>query len=123
MASLMLMALSISAASALEFKPFDQASFERAQIAGHPVLVEVHSTTSEPSIEQLKVLKAFADKGRFSEVTVYAIDIDNDPQNARLFGIGSDSTLVAFNGQKEIVRVVGDASEETIEILLRSTME
>jgi thioredoxin 1 len=69
------------------------------------------------------VLKAIADQGRFSEVTVYAIDIDADPQNAHLFGVGTDSTMVAFEGQKEIARVVGDASPETIEILLRSTMQ
>lgn len=57
---------------------------------------------------------------RYSGYTIFVVDYDTQKDVMRQFGARQRSTLIAFKGQIETGRVVGDTRRSSIETLLES---
>ena len=115
--------LAVAPAGAFQTKPFDAASFKAAQSAGEPLLVDVFAPWCPTCKAQQQVLDQLKDKPEFAKLTVFKVDYDNQPDVVRSFGARSQSTLVAFKGNTETGRSVGDTDSDSIEALLSSTLK
>ena len=72
---------------------------------------------------QNRVLDQLAKRPEFANVVVFEVDFDNQKDAVKNFNARMQSTLIAFKGAQETKRLVGDTATETIEGLLKSTLE
>jgi thioredoxin 1 len=110
-------------AQAFQTKAFDAQAFKAAQGAGDPILVDVFAPWCPTCAAQQQVLDKLKDKPEFAKLTVFKVDYDNQPDVVRSFGARSQSTLVAFKGNTETGRSVGDTDSDSIKALLSSTLK
>jgi thioredoxin 1 len=110
-------------AQAFQTKAFDAQAFKAAQGAGDPILVDVFAPWCPTCAAQQQILDKLKDKPEFAKLTVFKVDYDNQPDVVRSFGARSQSTLVAFKGNTETGRSVGDTDSDSIEALLSSTLK
>jgi thioredoxin 1 len=108
---------------AFQTKAFDAQAFKAAQGAGDPILVDVFAPWCPTCAAQQQVLDKLKDKPELAKLTVFKVDYDNQPDVVRSFGARSQSTLVAFKGNTETGRSVGDTDSDSIEALLSSTLK
>lgn len=111
------------AAHAFESKPFDAASFKAAQSAGKPILVDVFAPWCPTCRAQQQVLQKLKDKPEYADLTVFKVDFDNQKDAVKDFGARSQSTLIAFKGDKETGRSAGDTRQASIEALIGSALQ
>ena len=55
---------------------------------------------------------------KFRVYSIYTVDFDSQKDVMRTFSASERSTLIVFQGQKEVGRLVGDTSEAAIRALL-----
>ena len=128
-ASLAGLGLVAVAATTMAFAPaaapapvaFDRAAFEQAQAADKRILIDIHAPwcptcrAQEPIIESLS-----AARGNESLV-VFRVDFDSQKSDVRSFGAQRQSTLIAYRGDRETGRLVGDTDPGRIAALVAST--
>ena len=128
-ASLAGLGLVAVAATTMAFAPaaapapvaFDRAAFEQAQAADKRILIDIHAPwcptcrAQEPIIERLS-----AARGNESLV-VFRVDFDSQKSDVRSFGAQRQSTLIAYRGDRETGRLVGDTDPGRIAALVAST--
>ncbi len=101
--------------------PFSRAAFDAAQAAGKPILIDIYAPwcpvcrAQEPILESLQAQPANAD------LVVFRVDFDNQRDVVRSFRAQRQSTLIAYNGQTETGRSVGDTNAASIARLVAST--
>jgi thioredoxin len=124
-AALMLGFVALGSASALAFetKPYDAQSFEAAQSAGKPIVVDVFAPWCPTCKAQHQVFEKLRDKPEYADITLFQVDFDNQKDAVKGFKAQRQSTLIAFNGDTETGRSVGGTSTEAIESLLQSTLK
>lgn len=83
----------------------DKLSFE-STIASGVTLVDFWATWCGPCRMQAPILEAF-EKEMGSAVKVGKVDVDEEEDIARRFGIFSIPTIIAFRDGKEVARTVG----------------
>ena len=110
-------------AAALETKPFEAAAFKAAQDAGKPLLVDVFAPWCPTCKAQRKILKSLESKPEYSDITIFEVDFDNQPEALVSFSATQQSTLIGFKGAKETGRSVGSTATDAIEALLASTLK
>lgn len=109
-------------ALALEMKPYDAESFKAAQSSGQPTLIMIGAPWCPTCKAQEMILDKLKDKPEYKTITVYEVDFDNQKDVVKGFKALSQSTLIAFKGDKETGRTAGDASFPGIEDLLTTTL-
>lgn len=114
-------ALSASA-WAFEEKPFDMTSFKAAQSAGKPILVDTYASWCPTCRAQQKVLGALKENPKYDALTLFRVDYDNQVDVLKTFKVQRQSTLIAFKGDKETGRSVGDTNASSIEALINTTL-
>lgn len=107
---------------AAELKPFDVNSFAAAQEAGRPILVDIAASWCPTCKAQKPIIESLAAQPEYTELLILHVDFDTQKEIVRGFGARSQSTLIAFRGQNETARSVGDTSSDSIEALMRSTI-
>lgn len=107
---------------ALEMKPYDDAGFKAAQGAGKPVLILIGASWCPTCKAQEMILERLKDKPEYNTITVYQVDFDSQKDVVKNLKALSQSTLIAFKGDKETGRTAGDASFPGIEDLLHTTL-
>ena len=95
---------------------YDPASFAAAEKAGKPILVAVHASWCPTCKAQKPILSELMADPKFKN------DFDNQKDAVKLFGARMQSTLVAFKGDKETGRSVGDTDRASIAALLNKTL-
>ena len=116
-------ALAVSAPlGAMQKKPFDATTFEAAQAAGKPILVEVSAPWCPTCQKQKPILANLATKPKFKDVTLFEIDFDSQKNLLRKFNVQWQSTLIAFKGRQEVGRSTGDTNAASIERLLDKSL-
>jgi thiol-disulfide isomerase/thioredoxin len=110
-------------ARAFETKPFDAATFKTAQDAGQPILVDVFAPWCPTCKAQQQVFDKLTTKPDLDKITVFKVDYDNQKDAVKSFGARMQSTLIAYKGATETGRSAGDTSAESIEALLKSTLQ
>lgn len=112
----------LSPALAAGPQPFDAAAFAEAQKAGKPIFVAIHATWCPICKAQAPILGELMAESKFKNLTYFTIDFDSQKDLVRRFGAQKQSTLIAFKGDKETGRSVGDSNRTSISALLNKVL-
>jgi thioredoxin 1 len=95
-------------------KEVSDGSFEHDVLeAAKPVLVDFWAAWCGPCRMLAPTVEAIAEK--YSEsAAVVKLNVDDNPSTAEMYQIRSIPTLILFSGGKEVERVIGAASKESI---------
>ncbi|WP_449411247.1 thioredoxin family protein [Methylobacterium komagatae] len=116
------LALSISPAMAVDPVPFQQAAFDAAQKAGKPILIEVSAPWCPICKAQKPIIAKLTQDPRFKDLLVFDVDFDSRKDVLKAFNARMQSTLIAFKGETEVGRSVGETQPEWIEGLVEKTL-
>jgi thiol-disulfide isomerase/thioredoxin len=125
-AALLALALAVSgitSATAFEQRKFDSASFKAAQAANKSILVDIWASWCPTCKAQHVVLDALATKPEYAKVVVFQVDFDNQKDAVKYFNARQQSTLIAFKGEKETTRLIGETDVAPIQDLLNSSLK
>lgn len=109
-------------AEAGDTAPFSQAAFDAARSAGRPILVEVSAPWCPICKTQKPILAKLAADPRFKDLQIFDVDFDGSKDVLRQLNARMQSTLIAYKGDKEVGRSVGETQPEWIEGLLEKTL-
>jgi len=111
-----------SFATAGEIKPFNQQDFDKLTKDGKPVVLDISAPWCPTCKEQKPIVDGLMKQPAYKDVTVLTIDFDSSKPTLKMFKVSSQSTLIAFKGEKEVARSVGDTSPSGIEGLVKKTV-
>lgn len=120
--TLTLLALAAGPAFAAEPVPYDPAAFEAAQKAGKPILVEVNAPWCPICKSQKPIIAKLTQDPRFKDLQVFDVDFDSRKDVLKQLNARMQSTLIAYKGQTEVGRSVGETQPEWIEGLVEKTL-
>ena len=115
-------AAAVAPALATGPQPFNAAAFADAQRAGKPIFVAIHASWCPTCKAQIPILSELMADPKFNNLVYFTIDFDSQKDLVRRFGAQTQSTLVAFNGDKEQGRSVGDTNRGSIAALLNKVL-
>jgi thioredoxin 1 len=101
---------------------FSKASFEAAQAAGKPIIVEVSATWCPVCKAQAPILASLRSKPEYRNVAFFEIDFDTQKDALQSLKVIKQSTLIAFKGKAETSRSTGDTTAAGIEKLFKSAI-
>lgn len=104
--------------AAAETQNFSQVAFEAAERAGKSILVDVTAPWCPTCRAQAPLLKDLFSEPKFKDLQVFQVDFDSQKDALRLLGVRQQSTLIAFKGDTEVGRSVGDTGKASIAALL-----
>ena len=114
--------LALTPALAASPTPFDDKAFAAAQKAGKPVLIAIHASWCPTCKAQDPILGDLTADPKFKDLAYFVIDFDSQKDLVKRFGARIQSTLIAFRGDKEEGRSVGDTNRASIAALLNKTL-
>ena len=106
-------------ANAIEKKTtFDKELFNKAQSEGKIVVVSSWMKYCSSCANQMKVLQKAKKEGelsdiKFDNIEYFSFDVTNR-EIANLFDVQYQTTLLIFNGDKEVYRSIGETTEDLI---------
>jgi thioredoxin 1 len=109
-------------AFAAETKPFTADAFAAAQKAGKPIFVAIHASWCPVCAKQRPILSELLAEPKFKDLTYFVVDFDSQKDAVKSFGARMQSTLIAFKGEHETGRSVGDTDRASIAALLNKTL-
>ena len=109
-------------AFATETRTYDPAAFAAAQKAGKPILVAVDASWCPTCAKQRPILSELMADPKFKGLVYFVVDFDSQKDAVRFFGARTQSTLIAFKGERETGRSVGDTDRSSIAALLNKTL-
>ena len=109
-------------AFATETRTFDAQSFAAAQKAGKPIFVAIHASWCPTCKAQKPILSELMSEPKFNDLVYFVVDFDSQKDAVRFFGARMQSTLIAFKGETETGRSVGDTDRASIAALLNKTL-
>jgi thioredoxin 1 len=115
-------ALFANSAFAIETKPFSADAFAKAQKAGQPVFVAIHASWCPVCAKQKPILSELLAQPKFKNLTYFIVDFDSQKDAVKSLGARMQSTLIAFKGEHEAGRSVGDTDRASIAALLSKTL-
>lgn len=115
--------MAIGTALAFEEQAFDAGKFKAAQQSGKPILVDAYAPWCPVCRAQQGVFEKLKQNAKYGALTVFKIDYDHQPEALKALNVHRQSTLIAFKGEKETGRTVGDANADSIEALLDSAVD
>lgn len=111
--------LILTAAHAAEIKPYDKSTFDSLQGAGKPVVIHVYADWCPTCKQQAPIISELVSGAPFKDYTVLKVNFDTQKDVVKALGVGSQSTLIVYQGKKEVARSVGDTSKDSIAATLR----
>jgi thiol-disulfide isomerase/thioredoxin len=112
----------MSLAMAGDIKPFSQAEFDKLTHDGKPVVLDISATWCPTCKAQKPIIDGIMKQPAYKDVTLMAIDFDSAKPTLKAFKVNKQSTLIAFKGDKEVGRSVGDTTPEGLEGLIKKTV-
>jgi thioredoxin 1 len=109
-------------ASALETKTYDAAAVAADKAAGKPVVIHVTAPWCSTCTSQKSALKTLAGDAAYKDVVLYELDFDTGGETLRALNAQSQSTLIAYKGEKETARSAGDTSADGLAAVLKSAL-
>ena len=119
-----LLALSflMALATAGDIKPFNQQDFDKLTHDGKPVMLDISAPWCPTCKAQKPIIDSLMKQPAYKNVTLMAIDFDSAKPTLKKFKVTMQSTLIAFKGDKEVGRSVGDTTAPGIEDLFQKTV-
>jgi thioredoxin 1 len=114
LASLIAGTLTVAPALATEAPAFDAQAFADAQKAGKPILIAIHASWCPTCKAQRPILSELRADPTFRDLVYFVVDFDSQKDLVKRFGAQMQSTLIAFKGDKEEGRSVGDTNRSSI---------
>jgi thioredoxin 1 len=111
-----------SIATAQPIQPFSAAALKSAQAAGEPVLIDAYASWCPICRKQAPTIDAMANDPAFAKLVILRLDYDNQTAEKRALGITTQSTLIAYHGDKETGRTVGVTDPQQIKSLADSAL-
>ena len=114
-------------ANAIEKKTtFDKELFNKAQSEGKIVVVSSWMKYCSSCANQMKVLQKAKKDGelsdiKFDNIEYFSFDVTNR-EIANLFNVQYQTTLLIFNGDKEVYRSIGETTEDLIYKALKASI-
>jgi len=116
LASLLLLTAS-AAASALDIQPYSAQALSAEQQAGKPVTLHFHANWCPTCRAQEKVFQQW--KGDASVPgTLLVVDYDSEKELKKQLGVRTQSTVIAYQGNVEKARLVGDTDADKLRAAL-----
>lgn len=112
----------VAPAFATETKTFTPESFAAAQKADKPILIGIHASWCPTCKAQDPILGELMSAPKFNDLVYFVVDFDRQKDAVKYFGARVQSTLIAFKGEKETGRSVGDTNRSSIAALLSKTL-
>lgn len=113
---------SLAPASANTAVPYSAEAFKAAQMAGSPILVEIHADWCPTCKAQKPILDKLTADPKFNGLKIFRVDFDSMKPVVKQFGAQMQSTLIVFKGSAERGRSVGDTKEISISALLNKSL-
>ena len=111
----------VAPAFATDTKTFTPESFAAAQKADKPILIGIHASWCPTCKAQDPILGELMSAPKFNDLVYFVVDFDRQKDAVKYFGARVQSTLIAFKGEKETGRSVGDTNRSSIAALLSKT--
>lgn len=121
-AALLALSSLMSLAMAGEIKPFNQQEFDKLTHEGKPVVLDISATWCPTCKEQKPIIDGLMKQPAYKDVTLMTINFDSAKPTLKKFKVTMQSTLVAFKGDKEVGRSVGDTTPAGLEGLIKKTV-
>jgi thioredoxin 1 len=121
-ASLVASTCAIASAFAEPAPTFEPMAFAEAQKAGKPILLAIHASWCPTCKAQAPILSELRADPKFRDLVYSVIDFDSQKDVVNRFGVRMQSTLIAFKGEKEVGRSVGDTQRASIFALAEKSM-
>src|SRR5215472_1022559 len=112
----------VTPAFATETKQFTQDEFAAAQKADKSIFVAIHATWCPTCKAQKPILSELMAESKFKDLVYFVVDFDSQKDTVNFFGAQMQSTLIAFKGEHETGRSVGDTDSSSIAALLNETL-
>ncbi|MDR3370421.1 thioredoxin family protein [Rhodoferax sp.] len=112
----------MSLATAGDIKPFNQQDFDKLTHEGKPVVLDISATWCPTCKAQKPIIDGLMKQPDYKDVTLMTIDFDSAKPTLKKFKVTMQSTLVAFKGDKEVGRSVGDTTPNGLEGLIKKTV-
>ena len=109
-------------ANAAEVARYTAPAFTAAQKAGNPILIEITASWCPTCKAQKPILSKLESDSRFKDLKVFEVDFDSQKDVVRSFKATMQSTLIAFQGNHEAARSVGDTNQDSIKALLEKAI-
>jgi thioredoxin 1 len=123
LSAVLLLGLTLAApAMAQPIQPFSTAALKAAQAKGQAVLVDAYASWCPTCRKQEPVIDAITKDPAFEKLLILRLDYDTQNAEKRELGIVQQSTLIAFDGNKETGRLVGVTDAEQIKALAKSAL-
>src|SRR5262245_3064869 len=110
------------AAKAAESQKFEPAAFAAAQKAGKSILVHVTAPWCPTCKAQKPILDELTAKPELKDLVVFEIDFDTGGEALKAVNARNQSTLIAYKGDKETGRSVGDTKKDSVTALVMSAL-
>jgi thiol-disulfide isomerase/thioredoxin len=115
-------ALFAAPALATDAKLFTADAFAAAQKAGKPIFIAIHASWCPICAKQKPILSELMADPKFNNLVYFVVDFDSQKDAVKSFGARMQSTLIAFKGEHETGRSVGDTDRAAIAALLNKTL-
>ena len=115
-------AIFVAPAFATETKPFTADAVAAAQKAGKPILVAIHASWCPTCKAQKPILSELLAEPKFRNLAYFVVDFDSQKDAVKYFGARTQSTLIAFKGETETGRSVGETVRSSIAALINKTL-
>ena len=112
----------MTAAQAGEIRPFNQNDFDTLTHNGKAVVLDVSAPWCPTCKAQKPIVDGLMKQSAYKDVTLMTLDFDSAKATLRQFNVNMQSTLVAFKGDKEVGRSVGDTTSQGLEALFKKTL-
>jgi thiol-disulfide isomerase/thioredoxin len=110
------------AADAAENQKFEPAAFAAAQKDGKSILVHVTAPWCPTCKAQKPILDELTGKPELKDLVVFEIDFDTGGEALKAVNARSQSTLIAYKGETETGRSVGDTKKDSVTALVMSAL-
>jgi thioredoxin 1 len=98
--------------------PYDAKAFAEAQAAGKPIVIHVTAPWCVTCKAQRPIITATLASPDYSDVQLFDVDFDSQKDLMKKFGTDQRSTLIVFQGDKEVGRSTGDTDAGRIKALI-----
>jgi thiol-disulfide isomerase/thioredoxin len=105
-----------------DFRPFTQQDFKSVQAAGQTTLLFFHAPWCPVCRAQEPKVKSHLN-GRYRNVVAFKVDYDSNTALRRELSVDKQSTLILYQGMKEIARLSYKSDDQSIaEFFSHATM-